>query len=110
MGKKKNLERISKYSNMKIENDAPNYHTLTANEAEDILVKKSNDFKQINILAKADDLKQENPSQKKTFKAIKFGFINANNKEEFIKLNEANIKKLSNNKQNILMQLFFRFL
>ena len=79
-------------------------------EIEDVMISRQKDFKKINILAKAKDLKKDRIILNKTYETLKNGFLNTGNKEEYIKANAKFFKGLKPQEQEKLFNLYLSFL
>lgn len=76
----------------------------------DVLIEKNKDFRRVNILAKAQDLKKESIVLNKSFLQLRNGFINTENKQEYIKLNKYTFRNLKPNEQEKLLKLYIDLL
>lgn len=75
-------------------------------EIEDVMISRQQDFKKINILAKAKDIKKDKLILNKTYDTIRNGFLTTENKDKYIKANRNNFKKLKPREQEKLFNLF----
>lgn len=76
------------------------------NEIEDVMISRQRDFKKINILAKAKDLKRDKLILNKTFITLKNGFLTTEDKEGYIKANRKFFKGLKPQEQEKLFNLY----
>ena len=76
------------------------------NDMEDVLIEKNKDFKRVNVLAKAKDLKKDRIVLNKSFKQLLNGFITTENKEGYIKANRNNFKNLKPKEQEKLLRVY----
>jgi len=79
-------------------------------EIEDILIEKTKNFKKVNIIAKAKDIKKDNVIINRNFIQMYNGFLNTNDKEEYIRINRNFFKLLNPKEQEKLLKLYMDFI
>lgn len=117
MPRKKNNKRITRQANLvKKQKEASRieYEAIIDNrrdEVEEVLVEKSKNFKQHNLIAKKKDIqKDKGIVGNRTLKELRAGFCNTSNKELYISKNREHIKSLKLGEQRALIEMMLNFL